>query len=183
MQRSKLYLPQKNLSCKACSSLTGFTLFFSVRPWDNITDLFEYEHEFRVRTRTRIQAPMVKQQSLVAMEVHPPSADEGGTPRVPMSSKARRKCGRHSPDRMSSMDEDEVTSFALSLQPLRESQAELKEQFRSIRSDMKRYQAVNQEELSKFHAKDWALFFFLAIALLWQLYAHSKQTSCTLLHK
>lgn len=120
---------------------------------------------------------MVKQQSLVAMEVHPPSGDEDLSPRYPKQTGTRRKYGRQSPDRMSSMDEDDVTSFVQYLKPLRESQAELKEQIRSVRSDMKRYQTANREQLSSFHTKDWVLFCFLAIVLLFQWYAQSTQTS------
>lgn len=164
--------------CKNCVHFHYFFyISFSVRPWDPITDLLEYEHEFKIRTRTRIQAPMVKQQSLIAMEVHPPSEDNELSPRFPEHTGARRKCGRHSPDRMSSMDEDDVSSFVQYLKPLRESQAELKEQIRTVRSDMRRYQAANREELAKFHTKDWILFCFLAIALLWQWYAQVTQTS------
>mgnify|MGYP002803968213 CR=1 FL=1 len=154
----------------------------NVRPWDAITDLFEYESEFKVKTRTRIQAPMVKQQSLIAMEVHPPSGDEELSPRYPEQTETHRKYGRHSPDRMSSMDEEDVSSFVQYLKPLRDSQSELKEQIRSVRSDMKRYQAANREQLGKLQTKDWILFCFLAIVLLWQWYAQSTQTSSTVPH-
>jgi hypothetical protein len=125
---------------------------------------------------------MVKQQSLVAMEVHPPSGDEEISPRYPKQTRTRQKYGRQSPDRMSSMDEDDVTSFVHCLKPLRESQDELKEQIRSVRSDMRRYQAANREQLNRFHTKDWVLFCFLTIVLLWQWYAQSSQTSTTVPH-
>jgi hypothetical protein len=125
---------------------------------------------------------MVKQQSLIAMEVHPPSGDEDLSPRYPERTGSRRKYGRHSPDRMSSMDEDDVSSFVQYLKPLRDSQNELKEQIRSVRSDMRRYQVANREQLGKFHAKDWVLFCFLAIVLLWQWYAESTQTSSPVPH-
>ena len=113
---------------------------------------------------------MVKQQSLVAMEAHPPSQDDKLSPECLKPTGTRRKYGRQSPDRLSSMDEDEVSSFAQCLRPLRESQAELKEQIRSIRSDMRRYQAANRVQMESFHTKDWILLLFLAIALLWQWY-------------
>ncbi|XP_028417007.1 oxysterol-binding protein-related protein 8-like isoform X2 [Dendronephthya gigantea] len=144
----------------------------NVRPWDPITDLHEYEHEFKISTRTRIKAPMVKQQSLVAMEVHPPSQDDDDklSPQYLKPTGTRRKYGRQSPDRMSSMDEDDVSSFAQCLKPLRESQAELKEQIRSIRSDMRRYQIANREQMASFHTKDWIFLLFFVIALLWQWY-------------
>ena len=125
---------------------------------------------------------MVKQQSLIAMEVHPPSGDEELSPRYPEETETRRKYGRHSPDRMSSMDEEDVSSFVQYLKPLRDSQSELKDQIRSVRSDMKRYQAANREQLGKLQTKDWILFCFLAIVLLWQWYAQSTQTSSTVPH-
>ena len=96
---------------------------------------------------------MVKQQSLIAMEVHPPSEDNELSPRFPEQTGSRRKCGRHSPDRMSSMDEDDVSSFVQYLKPLRESQAELKEQIRTVRSDMRRSRQQIGRSLPSFTPK------------------------------
>ena len=115
---------------------------------------------------------MVKQRSIIAMEVHSHKSDDNRSLGSQDGAATHKKFGRHSPDQLSSMDEDEaVPSMLLQyLKPVRESQTELKEQLRIIRSDMRRYQTANREELGRFQMKDWLIICFLAIALLWQWY-------------
>lgn len=144
----------------------------NVRPWDRITDLAEYEQDFIVRTRTRIKAPMVKQHSIIAMDLKDDDNRSLGSQGRGVD---RKKFGRNSPDQLSSMDEDEVVPSMLVqyLKPVRDTQVELKEQLRTIRSDMRRYQTASHEELGRFQTKDWIIICFLAIALLWQCYGQS----------
>ena len=116
---------------------------------------------------------MIKQQSLVTMEVDPSKNDGDQFLTLPDDPGTGRKFGRNSPDQLSSMDEDEAVPAMMAhyLKPVQESLTELKEQMRTIRSDMRRYQLSNRDELSHLQTKDWIILVFLVIALLWQWYS------------
>lgn len=148
-----------------CFFSKHFRPSYSVRPWDPITDVREYENEFKIKTQTRIRAPMVKQQSVVAIKVSSTSCDEDNTHffHEPASSFRQH-------ERLSSLEDDDVASFAQTLKPLLEAQTELKEQIRSIRSDMRRYHTANNDQFAQLQTKDWILFCLLSLAFIWQWY-------------
>ncbi|XP_046861335.1 oxysterol-binding protein-related protein 8-like isoform X2 [Xenia sp. Carnegie-2017] len=137
----------------------------NVRPWDPITDVREYENEFKIKTQTRIRAPMVKQQSLVAIKVSSTSGDDDNSHFFHERASSFRQ---H--ERLSSLEDDDVASFAQTLKPLLEAQTELKEQIRSIRSDMRRYHTANSDQFTQLQTKDWILFCLLTLAFIWQWY-------------
>lgn len=51
-----------NLVIIACS------FFFSLRPWDPLNDLLQYEHDYIVQTKTRHRTPIVRTTSITNVD-------------------------------------------------------------------------------------------------------------------
>ena len=161
----------------------------SVRPWDPMTDLKEYEHEGIVKTQYRLKAPMVRTTSLLSVQT--PDAKKTISKRKRPSSGRCRGSGQVKGSRRNSMDrsgastpdpeaehsssvedDDDDSSIKESIdlaslekvfQPLKDLQKECVQQMRAIRSDLRRHYSSHQDDLTTLQFKDWLLLLMFVI--------------------
>lgn len=157
-----------------------------VRPWDNMTDLQEYEFGGIIKTKYRMKAPMVRTTSVLNVHVQDPKKGAGKHKR-PTSARSRgskasgsrrnsvNRSGASTPDpdgeHSSSVEDDDeslkasfdLATFEKMLQPLRDMQKDCVTQMRAIRSDLRRHYNSHQDEISSLQFKDWVLILLLII--------------------
>lgn len=161
----------------------------SVRPWDPMTDLKEYEHEGIVKTQYRLKAPMVRTTSLLSVQA--PDAKKPISKRKrPLSGRSRGssqvkgsrrnsidRSGASTPDpeaeHSSSVEDDDddssikesidLASLEKVFQPLKDLQKECVQQMRAIRSDLRRHYSSHQDDLTTLQFKDWLLLLLFVI--------------------
>lgn len=161
----------------------------SVRPWDPMTDLKEYEHEGIVKTQYRLKAPMVRTTSLLSVQTpdakkpiskrkRPSSGRSGGSVQVKGSRRnSIDRSGASTPDpeaeHSSSVEDDDddssikesidLASLEKVFQPLKDLQKECVQQMRAIRSDLRRHYSSHQDDLTTLQFKDWLLLLMFVI--------------------
>ena len=54
--------------CLSCLLNLSFYLIFSLRPWDGMNDLLQYEHDYMIQTKTRHRTPIVRTMSITNVE-------------------------------------------------------------------------------------------------------------------
>ena len=134
----------------------------SVRPWDNMTDVQEFEHDGIIKTKYRLKAPMVRTTSILNVKVveskktspkHKRSSlSRSRGPKMTSSRKnSIDRSGASTPDpegeQSSSVEDDDeslkgsvdIVTFEKMLQPLRDMQKDCVTQMRAIRSDLRRH--------------------------------------------
>lgn len=160
---------------------------FSIRQWDNMTDLEEVEHDGLVKTRYRLKAPMVRTTSILSVNTpgtHKKHSSRrkrpsSGRPRL-VAKGSRRSSADHSgastPDlegNDSSIEDDyddvsikegiDQATLDKTIQPLRELQTQCVQQMRAIRNDLRKHYNSHQDEISSLQFKDWVILSFLII--------------------
>ena len=157
---------------------------FSVRPWDPMTDVIEYEHEGIIKTKYRMRAPKLRASSHIDPETDGSKKADAAQSKRPSSTRSRlgapkisrkessERSGASTPDpgaeSSSVEDEDEqgmdLATLEKALQPLRDLQKESIQQMRAIRSDLRRHYSSHQDELAALQFKDWVLLLLLVVA-------------------
>ena len=164
--------------------------FPSVRPWDPMTDLKEYEHEGIVKTQYRLKAPMVRTTSLLSVQT--PDLKKSTSKRKRPSSGRSRGSGQAKGSRRNSIDrsgqstpdpeldnsssiedDDDESSIKEGIdaatlekvfQPLKDLQKECVQQMRAIRSDLRRHYSSHQDDIATLQFKDWLLLLLFIMA-------------------
>ena len=171
--------------------------FNSVRPWDPMTDLTEYENEGVIKTKYRLKAPMVRTTSLLSVQApaskkpipkrkRPPgrsalgstkglrrnSLDRSGASTPDPEAEAEHSSSVEDDDDISSVKEVvDVASLDKVFQPLKDLQKECAQQMRSIRSDLRRHYSAHQDDIATIQFKDWLLLFlFIVTQWIFQWY-------------
>lgn len=188
-----------NLMPNTVSVVWNFRLFvivldfvFSVRPWDPMTDLKEYEDEGIIKTQYRLKAPMVRTTSLLSVQTPDLNKKSSSKRKRPSSGRlqssgsgqakgSRRnsmdRSGTSTPDpeadHSSSVEDDDDSSFKETidtatlekiLQPLKDLQKECVQQMRAIRSDLRRHYTTHQDDIASLQFKDWLLLLLFIIS-------------------
>lgn len=165
-------------------------MFFpSVRPWDPMTDLKEYENEGIIKTQYRLKAPMVRTTSLLSVQTpdlkkpiskrkRPSSArSRGGGQAKGSRRNSVDRSGASTPDpegeHSSSVEDDDDSSIKEGIdiaalekvfQPLKDLQRECVQQMRAIRSDLRRHYSSHQDDIATLQFKDWLLLLMFIIS-------------------
>lgn len=161
--------------------------FSSVRPWDPMTDLKEYEYEGIIKTQYRLKAPMVRTTSLLSVQTpenkkplskrkRPSSGRSRGSGQAKdsrRSSMDRSGASTPDPDHSSSVEDDDddssikenidMASLEKVFQPLKDLQKECVQQMRAIRSDLRRHYSSHQDDIATLQFKDWLLLLMFVI--------------------
>jgi hypothetical protein len=159
----------------------------SVRPWDSMTDLVEYEQNGIIKTRYRLKAPMIRTTSVLSVNMpgtKKPSKRKrpsSGRSRLGVTKGSRRSSADHSggstPDlevgNSSSIEEDyddislkdavDLATLEKTVQPLRDLQKECVQQMRAIRMDLRKHYSSHQDEIASLQFKDWIIIFLLIV--------------------
>ena len=161
----------------------------SVRPWDPMTDLREYENDGIIKTQYRLKAPMVRTTSLLSVQA--PEIKKPMSKRKRPSSGRSRESGQAKGSRRNSMDrsgastpdpeaehsssiedDDDDSSLKESIDaatlekvflPLKDLQKECVQQMRAIRSDLRRHYFSHQDDIATLQFKDWLLLLLFVI--------------------
>ncbi|XP_015766303.1 PREDICTED: oxysterol-binding protein-related protein 8-like [Acropora digitifera] len=188
-----------NLIPNTVSVVRNFRLYvivldfvLSVRPWDPMTDLKEYEKEGIIKTQYRLKAPMVRTTSLLSVQTPDLNKKSSSKRKRPSSGRlqssgsgqakgSRRnsmdRSGASTPDpdadHSSSVEDDDDSSFKETidtatlekiLQPLKDLQKECVQQMRAIRSDLRRHYTSHQDDIASLQFKDWLLLLLFIIS-------------------
>ena len=162
----------------------------SVRSWDPMTDLREYENDGIIKTQYRLKAPMVRTTSLLSVQTPDLNKKSASKRKRPSSGRLRGsgqakgsrrnsmdRSGASTPDpeaeHSSSVDDDDDSSFKETIdpaalekifQPLKDLQKECVQQMRAIRSDLRRHYTSHQDDLASLQFKDWLLLLLIIIS-------------------
>ena len=166
--------------------LSSTFIFCSVRPWDPMTDLKEYENDGIIKTQYRLKAPMVRTTSLLSVQpdnkkpISKRKRPSSGRSRCGGQAKgSRRSSIDHSgastpdPEHSSSIEDDDddssvkegidLAALERAFQPLKDLQKECVQQMRAIRSDLRRHYSSHQDDLATLQFKDWLLLLMFII--------------------
>ena len=168
--------------------LSSTFIFCSVRPWDPMTDLKEYENDGIIKTQYRLKAPMVRTTSLLSVQpdnkkpISKRKRPSSGRSRCGGQAKGSRRSsidhsGASTPDpeaeHSSSIEDDDddssvkegidLAALEKAFQPLKDLQKECVQQMRAIRSDLRRHYSSHQDDLATLQFKDWLLLLMFII--------------------
>ena len=108
-------------------------LHSDLRPWDPLNDLFEYEKDFIVRTKTRHKTPMIRTQSIVSVNgapgVEPADATAVDAPIRPPKGKTGHK-------KASSEQQRVIDKLEEMLRPIVESQKLTQDKLNRLQHDL-----------------------------------------------
>lgn len=164
-----------------CVEKCLFSSHSSVRPWDPMTDLLEYENHGIIKTQYRLKAPMIRTTSILSVNMPGKKQSKrkrpsSGRSRLGVAKGSRRSSGGSTPDldgNTSSIEDEyddvsvkeavDLATLEKAIQPLRDLQKESVQQMRAIRMDLRKHYSSHQDEIASLQFKDWIVIFLLVV--------------------